>query len=360
MSSSIARCFALLVALLVQIGCQHIGPSTIKDDRIPYNMAIASSWKQEMLLNLVRLRYGDLPEFIDVPSIVNGYEHGNTATGSFGTSIYPQNNLSNWLNFGMGGTRTMIDRPTISYSPQTSSEFVRNLVNPIPPASILNLIESGAPADVVLELTVESINGIRNRGFTGQLQLGDPEFQQVIQTIKKGQESGLTSLRILPGTDKNSPDVVMGIRSEDIPPALAEELDQMRALLQLAPDVHEFRIVFGVLPQKNDEIAFRTRNVLRIMNFLALNVQVPECHLADGRAPDFGYLSSSSQPLFTVYSGVEAPCDCFTTVCYQGYWFWIDKSDFYSKRSMSYLKVLLALADTKQKEAAPALTIRAN
>ena len=144
--------------------------------------------------------------------------------------------LVNALTVGLGGSRTMSDRPTITYTPQTGSEFTRNLTNPIPPASILNLIESGTPADLVLELAVESINGIRNRGFTGTLQKEDPEFQQVIQTMKKAQASGYVSLRVLPGVDKKSPDTLLGIRDKDIPPALAAELDQMRRILRLDPE----------------------------------------------------------------------------------------------------------------------------
>ena len=62
----------------------------------------------------------------------------------------------------------------------------------------------------------------------------------------------------------------------------------------------------------------------------------------------------------TVHSACEKPCDSYAAVCYQGYWFWIESSDFNSKRSMQYLKVLLALADTGPKEAAPQLTVRAN
>ncbi len=62
----------------------------------------------------------------------------------------------------------------------------------------------------------------------------------------------------------------------------------------------------------------------------------------------------------TVLSGCQKPGDSFVAVFYQGYWFWIDQSDFNSKRSMLYLKILLALADTGTKEAPPALTIRAN
>ncbi len=152
----------------------------------------------------------------------------------------------------------------------------------------------------------------------------------------------------------------MTIQDKEIPPALAEELAQTRKLLRLDPDVHEFKVVFGMLPESNDEIAFRTRSVLRIMTFLALNVQVPDNHLADGRALDLGDAGSTTQPQLTVHSGCEEPCDDYAAVQYQGYWFWIDHRDFYSKRSMAYLKILLALADTAQKEAAPALTIRAN
>jgi hypothetical protein len=124
--------------------------------------------------------------------------------------------------------------------------------------------------------------------------------------------------------------------------------------------MHEFKIAYGMLPKAKDEIAFRTRSVLKILTFLALNVQVPESHPADGRAPNLGDTGSPAQSQLTVLSSCEKPCDAFATIHYQDHWFWIDQRDFYSKRTMMYLKVLLALADTKQKDAAPALTIRAN
>ena len=330
------------------------------DDRIPYNEAIATSWKQQTLLNIVRLRYMDTPEFVDVPSIVGGYEHSRTVSGGFGTEIYPRDSISNLLAANLGGTRAMVDRPTISYAPQTGSEFTRNLTNPILPISILNLIESGYPADVVMELAVESINGIRNRGYAGNMQQADPEFQPVLQMVRQAQASGQFSLRVTPGADKNGTDVVFVIRDEDISRDEADDRDRLRMMLRLDPEVDEFKVVFGMLPKAKDEIALRTRSVLRILAFLALNVQVPESHLADGRAPDLGDTTSPTQPQLTVFSGCEPPCDAFAAVCYQGHWFWVDQRDFHSKRTFAYLKILLALADTEQKSAAPALTIRAN
>ena len=96
------------------------------------------------------------------------------------------------------------------------------------------------------------------------------------------------------------------------------------------------------------------------MTFLSLNVEAPASHIADGRAFDIGDTTGTGPSQLTVHSGCKLPCDAYAAVRYQGYWFWIDQIDFHSKRSMAYLKVLLALADTAQKEAPPALTIRAN
>lgn len=350
----------LLLMVLGQSGCQHYGPRSILLDRMDYNDAVVTSWKQQTLLNIVRLRYVDTPEFIDVPSVVGGFENARTMSGSFGTEVHPHDSIANVLNLGLGGSRSMNDRPTITYSPQTGAEFITNLTRPIPAAMILNLIESGAPADLIMELAVESINGVRNRQIFGDIQPADPEFQQVIQIIRKAQASGHVSMRVKTGTDKQQPDLLMIIKDEDIPPPAVEELGQLRRLLRLDPTVHEFKLAFGMLPEGKDEIAIRTRSMFRIMTFLSINVQVPECHLAEGRAPAFIEGEPMMQPPLTVFSGCEKPCESFAAVQYRGYWFWIDDRDLNSKRSMIYLKILLALANTGQKDASPALTIRAN
>jgi hypothetical protein len=152
----------------------------------------------------------------------------------------------------------------------------------------------------------------------------------------------------------------MAVRSKDIPQSLVDDLAEMRQLLRLDPGVHEFKIVFGMLPKDKNEIAFRTRSVLRILTYLALSVQVPEQDLAAGRAPAINFPASSMAPQFTVLGSCKKPDDCFAAVCHRGSWFWVDDRDFNSKRTMSYLKILLGLAEGKQKEAGPALTIRAN
>lgn len=47
------RVFAALVGLSVAAGCTHLGPKSVVVDRFDYSTAIAESWKQQTLLNIV-------------------------------------------------------------------------------------------------------------------------------------------------------------------------------------------------------------------------------------------------------------------------------------------------------------------
>ena len=63
----------ITIALVLLIGCSHIGPKTVPRDRFDYNTAIADSWKEQTLLNIVKLRYADMPLLGEVASVVSGY-----------------------------------------------------------------------------------------------------------------------------------------------------------------------------------------------------------------------------------------------------------------------------------------------
>ena len=52
-----------LLATILIAGCTGIGPSTIERDRFEYSSAIAESWKEMMLLNIIKIRYGDTPMY---------------------------------------------------------------------------------------------------------------------------------------------------------------------------------------------------------------------------------------------------------------------------------------------------------
>ena len=354
----------LLVAAVLpcQAGCWHLGPRSIVADRVPYNEAVATSWKEQTLLNVVKLRYMDTPFFVDVPQITSGYQFVGTATTNGGV-FPPVSNLATFaqqLGLTLNLQAAYQDRPTISYTPQTGSQFIRNLTTPINPGSVLFLLQAGYPADLVFTLTVDSINGVRNRSVAGGgLRPADPEFTRVVQTLRKAQVAGHVGIRVT--RDKGDKDsVAFFFQDKGVDPELARELAGVRKVLGLDPGRSEFQVTFGASAANPNEIAILSRSVIRILSELSTFVEVPAEHQASGTAAPIGEQSAEESPPLRVLSGPKRPCDPFVAICYEGHWFWIEKSDFRSKRTLTYLLVLLALSDTGAKESLPVITIQAN
>jgi hypothetical protein len=66
-------CFTVPVCLMLLLvaGCTQLGPWSLTRDRFNYTSAISGSWKEQMLVNLVMLRYGEPPVFLEVASIIS-------------------------------------------------------------------------------------------------------------------------------------------------------------------------------------------------------------------------------------------------------------------------------------------------
>ena len=64
-------------------------------DRFDYNEALARSSKEQLLINLVRLRYDDVPVFLAVDSVLTQYVYAGdvTLTGSVGPLATPSRRL---------------------------------------------------------------------------------------------------------------------------------------------------------------------------------------------------------------------------------------------------------------------------
>src|SRR5688572_20345480 len=176
---------AALVCALGTTSCTHLGPKTVAVDRFDYSAAIADSWKQQTLLNIVKLRYMDLPVFVDVASIVSGYsmQTGVSVNGTLSSREAIQGNF-----VAAGGQAVYTDRPTITYVPMTGEKFLRGLITPIEPKNIFFMLQTGYAADFILGLTVESLNGVRNRSTVGgTVREADPEFIRALELMREVQ-----------------------------------------------------------------------------------------------------------------------------------------------------------------------------
>jgi hypothetical protein len=104
---------------LVLGGCATgLGPKAIRSERPDYNQQIVRSSDEQMLLNLVRLRYNDTPLFLELGSVVTsyGYEAALSAGGtispnpggssaSLGTGLSYSESHRDLLPFGGGSVR---------------------------------------------------------------------------------------------------------------------------------------------------------------------------------------------------------------------------------------------------------------
>ncbi|MHC4204936.1 MAG: hypothetical protein ACYSTT_09815 [Planctomycetota bacterium] len=337
-------------------GCMKIGPTSINQDRFAYNDAISESWKRQMLLNMVKLRYADAPIFLDVASIINQYSLEAEVQGGLAWNAFLPEASQN-----VGARGRYADRPTITYQPLSGDKFTRSLMTPIPPSSILALIEAGWRADAVSWICIQAINGIYNRsGAATRAHQADPEFYQFMELFRRVQESRSAGMRIQETPDRKR-STVLFFRKKDMDPQVITDAVQLRKLLGLSPDLQEATVVYGSLPQNDRELAILTRSMLEILVELASYIEVPEVHVAEQRtsatALDDIKNTGGYVPEIRIQSSLEKSDDAFVAIKYRDYWFWIDDRDYQTKRAFSFLMFLFTLAETGESERAPVLTI---
>jgi len=345
----------VLAAVFALNGCQTIGVGSVTRDRLGYATVIGDSWKEQMLLNIVKLRYLDTPVFVEVSSVISSY----TLQGQidFAARVFPESRADGYRNLGASGTYT--DRPTISYVPLTGERLVNSLLRPIPPATVFALIGGGGRADFILRSAVKAINGIYNTSTSpSRPRREDSRFVQVAEALGRIEEAGALGMRIERAGERTRPSVLFRRGVDD---AVDQDIALVKEMLGLDPKADTFRLTFGVAREHPDEIVLLTHSMQSMMGEMSAGVDIPEQDLLDRRATSrrADSASSSNAPLMNVRSGNERPADAFAAVQYRDHWFWIDDRDLVSKRMFRFLLTFSSMAESGALPQGPLLTIPA-
>jgi hypothetical protein len=391
-----------------------IGPRSLKQSRLQYNEVVKVSSEEEMLLNIVRLRYVDTPSSVQVSSIAAQFELFNSlqllpffvASGGIPNQSYaavlPQAGIA------------AADRPTFSLTPMDETEFAKKLFTPLTLDGAIYLVKSTWSVSTVFRLYLESLNWVPNAQLaSGPTPRIAPDYMdflaginalqalqdraQIAFALEERTESLVTSV---PAASVTASTALDAVREGNVfqpdpggqtwtlykktrqpvlvidPQALfTPELETFTRIFRLRPGLTKYDLTTDTLnpfpstyPSEGvSSVDIETRSLLQGLYFVSHGVDLPNEHAERGVARVT--VDESGQPfdwqqvmagLFKVRSsaGKERPRRAHVAIQYQGYWFYIDETDLETKATFSLLLELARLnfADGKS-IAKPLLTL---
>jgi len=353
----IAGRVALALSIFLPIGCSsYLGPASVRQAHRPYNDSVVETLNEQLLLNLVRLRYRDNPYFIEVSSITSQ----QSFEGAVGVSAVLPFFGDRVRNFGGSTGALYSDNPTITYQPLQGEAFLEKLMAPIPMEAMMRLTQSGWSISRVIRIAVEQANHMPNApSASGPTPAGPPEFREfkeLTNELRTLQQAHALSLALdgeriaLAFEPSRTPDEVrssvfsrMGVRTSG-----------QAVYLTNRP----------TLRRNGDELYLQTRSLIGILFFLSHNIEVPEGDVNKGlvtvtRNPD-GTLFDWEEVcggLMKVSNAATPPADAFVKIKYRNSWFYIADNDLDSKSTFMLLNQLFNLLAGDVKKVAPVLTI---
>jgi hypothetical protein len=398
-------------------GCAF-GPRVLEKTHGRYQESIRQVDEEQVLRNLVHLRYSEVPIELTVSSIATQYElAGSAEARPFFIAPNPSNSNLIFKTF----TSILPDlsvsganRPTITLVPGDNSETIQRFLTPIPMETLLFLTETSWPIGVIFRLWVERLNGVPNavtasgpvRGVISDFQ----RFLRIVEILQYAQDHELASIRSeiretplggpIPAGSVTGATIVEAAKagmeyhpSDDgqtwtlvrkqnkmmirvNPDALDHpEMEEMTRLMNLRPGQLHYDVVVapGDVPDPllfprppSTELRISPRSTSQVYFYLSNGVEVPCEHIesgvakpttdAEGRPMDGRVLTHG---LFQVHAckGHKPPPTAYVAIKNRGYWYYIDDRDQASKSTLVLVLQLSRIDFGTQKATGPILTL---
>jgi hypothetical protein len=342
-------------------GCAtHMGEGTVRTARFNYNEAMITSWNEQLLLNLVRLRYRDNPLFLDMGTVVTHYQ----VSGSIGTNdavtIPPKGGAS--YGVGLNAGVTYLEAPTISYLPLQGEDYANRLLSPLSPSTLLLLSRSGWSLERLFLCGVQRMNRLGNAisatGPTPEYAPSYEKFHRAAELLRRLQVDGAIDADL----DKDGETVILYME-RGVTQQSDSAITELQVLLRLDSKSSPYRVIAAARPTQGDEIALVGRSLMATLFFLSQSVEPPPEHEQEGLVTithhtdgtRFDWASITGR-LLRIQSSTSAPEHPAVCVRYRDYWFYISDSDLNSKSTFNLLTYLFNLKAGSKAGHEPLLT----
>ena len=350
--------YTLLILILAALlsGCQSaFGPQALARTHPAYNEAIITSINEQMLQNLVRMRYRDVTFFLEIGSVTASLSLGANA------GVNADVNLGSGDTLSPGVGIAYADKPTISYTPLRGEELLKSILSPLQLEAILVLTQSGWNISRVFGLCFERINDLYNApnasGPTPAQEPDHEDFGELMDALHTLQKNQLIEI----GTNEAGDIIIKLIRDND---SYKYQIDQVYTLLELDHGKDEFTLNTDFLSMDNTQWTVRPRSISGLLYYLSHNVEAPSGHQYElvtvTRTEDGGRFDWNQTPggrLFKIHTSDERPGNAYTATHYRGHWFYIEDTDLESKSTFTLLRQLFDLQAGQTNPQVPALTL---
>ena len=346
-----------LISILFLSACANLGPASLKGERNNYNVAVQRTNDEQLLLNLVRLKYRDTPFFLEVSSVASQFTMKTDATIN---AELPDTGLN---IFTFGGGASYQERPTVTYSPLRGDKFIKHVLSPVPLKTISLLYHSGWSIERILRLSLQKMGSHKNApGASGPTPEHPPQFEGFVQVVKLFrfmQNRGV--LEVALDSSQGTSRLILQIADE------AKDWPEVRKLSgYLGNPPGQMRYILSNHKTANEpgQIPIVTRSLLGIMFYLSQAVESPEAHRKSGKVTITRYESGEefdwskvTGDLLRVRSQFNIPDTASVAIYYRDYWFYVDDSNLSSKSTFSLLTQIFALQAGDIKDVSPMLTL---
>ncbi len=353
---------ALLILTLPVLlsGCQSaFGPTALERTHPAYNQAIIASINEQMLQNLVRMRYRDVPFFLEIGSVTASLSLSANAGLNAGVNFGGSDSIS------PGAGVAYFDKPTISYTPLQGEDLLKSILSPVQLEDILVLTQSGWNIDRVFGLCLERINDLYNApNASGPTPKHEPEHEQfsvLLQALSALQKKQLIEI----GARQNEGGDAIIVRLVTGQDDHKYETDRIYELLQLDRNINDFELSTDFLEIKHTQWSVRTRSISGLLYYLSQNVEIPARHRYDGLVTTttaktggaFDWNNTPAGRLFKVKSATERPENAYIATYYRNHWFYIEDTDLETKSTFMLLRQLFDLQAGQTQSRGPTLTL---